>query len=276
MNESPTAAGLIERAFSLARQSGKSDWWAMTIPVLKNRLLLLTNNTFKESDFGAVSYRDFLTRNSSIVRIQEMPPPGFVILRSAAPDTMDLGEPPSKLIRGDQIRTDLWLAMLDYSSGRKYVWDISEQAARAALPDEDGLILPTASPSDLDEWRAEFVESHKSTDSDESRRVDDWRANRLPTAALPATMRPIWTRYLKRKVQGRLQQWFASNSIELPAIVPVKAASAALDRQLETLRDFVVGCVRVMSRQELLEIRISASTALRMQQIEQAKGVNER
>src|SRR5271157_2021777 len=120
MHEAPAAADLIERAFGLARQSGKPDWWAMTIPVLKNRLLLLTNKTFKEADFGATSFRDFLNKIPDTVRVDDNSPPGFVILRSAAPERHERSS--QSAFRGERIRPDLWRAVLDYSSGRKYVW----------------------------------------------------------------------------------------------------------------------------------------------------------
>src|SRR5712692_8296654 len=107
MHEAPVAADLIERAFGLARKSGKPEWWVMTIPVLKNRLLLLTKNTFKEADFGATSFRDFLSKIPDIVRVDETPLPGFAILKSAAPEHW---QPPSaNKFRGERIRADLWL-----------------------------------------------------------------------------------------------------------------------------------------------------------------------
>ena len=115
MNETPEAAELIERAFGLARQSGKSDWWTMTIPVLKNRLLLLTKNRFKEADFGAASFRAFLKQVPDVVRVEENPLPGFVTLKSAAREHSEGAS--MTAVRGGQIRADLWRAVLDYSSG---------------------------------------------------------------------------------------------------------------------------------------------------------------
>src|SRR6266850_1463987 len=153
MPESVTAADLVERAFGLARQSGKLDWWTMAIPVLKNRLLLLTNKAFKEADFGATSFRDFLNKIPDVVSVDETPPPGFVILKSAAPERFE--RPSANVFRGERIRADLWRAVLDYSSGHNYVWDTSEQVVRPAKLKEDGPVLPTLSLADLDEWRTE-------------------------------------------------------------------------------------------------------------------------
>jgi hypothetical protein len=274
MNEAPAAAGLVERAFGLARQSGKPDWWAMTIPVLKNRLLLLTKNTFKEADFGAISFRDFLSKIPDIVRVDETPLPGFAILKSAAPERSE--RPSVNVVRGEQIRADLWRAVLDYSSGQTYVWDISQQAARPATRDDDGLVLPTISAADLDEWRDEFVALHKPPDAEVAKRVEDWSKNRLPTAVLPAPMRPVWNRHLKRKVERRLEHWFGSNSIKPPAIMEERQESGPSDKQVEAVREFLVGCVKAMSKQELLELRISPVTAMRALLAQKASGENER
>lgn len=274
MHEAPAAADLIERAFALARQSGKADWWAMTIPVLKNRLLQLTKNTFKEADFGAVSFRDFLGKIPDIVRVDGSTLPGFVILKSAAPERWE--RPLGRVFRGEQVRADLWRAVLDYSSGRRYVWDVSQQAARPARPDDDeGLVLPTASAADLDEWRAEFIAVHKSPDAEVAKSAEEWCKNRLPTAALSPPMRPVWNKHLKRRVEQRLQHWFESNLIKPPAIVEERQESGPLDQQVETLREFVARCVRTMSKQELLELRISPVTAMRTLQAQKSSGENE-
>lgn len=262
MHEALAAAELVERAFGIARQSGKTDWWAMAIPVLKNRLLQLTNNTFREADFGATSFRDFLRKIPDVVRIDEAPLPGFVILRSAAPERSN--QPSKRAFRGERVRADLWRALLDYSSGQRYVWDTGEQVARPARSDEDSLVIPTASAADLDEWRAEFVAAHKPSDADVARRVEEWYRNRLPTAELPAPVRPAWNNYLKRKVEQRVQHWFESNSITAPPIVELGHGSYRSDGQVEALREFILNCVRTMSKQELSELRISPVTAMRV------------
>lgn len=267
MSEASTAAALIEKAFGLARRGGKPDWWAMAIPVLKNRLLLLTNNSFKEADYGATSFRDFLGKVPDIIRIDERPLPGFVILKSAAPERW---EPVSgRKSRGVRIRPDLWRAVLDYSSGQRYVWDTARQTARPANPEEDAPVIPTISPVDLEKWRSEFVALHKTPNAEETKLVEAWSKNRLPTAGLPAPMRSIWTSNLKRKVEQRLQDWFQSNSMKAPAIAGEQEPSTT-NHQEEALREFIVCCVNIMSSKELLELRISPSTALRVLKTKQA------
>jgi len=275
MHEAPSAAELIERAFSLARRSGKPDWWAMTIPVLKNRLLLLTKNTFKEADFGATSFRDFLSKIPDVVSVEETPPPGFVILKSASPERSEQSR--ANKFRGDRIRADLWRAVLDYSSGRRYVWDILQQAARPASLENEGPVLPTISAAALDQWRVEFVALHKPTDPEVAERLEGWHRDTLPTVGLPALMRPIWNNFLKRKVERRLQDWFMTNSIKTPEIIQGRYESDDSDRDVEALRQFIVDCVKAMSKGELLELRISPATAMRTLRIPGSRsGENER
>jgi hypothetical protein len=274
MQEARAAIDLIERAFGLARQAGKSSWWAMTIPVLKNRLLQLTKNTFKEADFGAISFRDFLSKFPDIVRVDETPPPGFVILKSAVEERSE--RPPEDVFRGGQIRADLWRAVLDYSNGNRYVWDTSQEAARPAGPDEDSVLLPTISDADLDEWRADFVALHRPQTVEVAERVEEWCRNRLPTAALPAPMRPAWNKYLKGKVEQRLQHWFKSNSIKAPAIMEERREPVPSRQQVEALREFIIGCVKTMPEKELLELRISPVTAMRTLQAQKSSVENER
>jgi hypothetical protein len=273
MDEGITAPDLINRAFTLARGSGKAGWWAMTIPVLKNRLLQLTDRTFRESDFGATSFRDFLARNSHIVSIDESSPPGLVILKSASPP--DSEKPPSNRWRGERIREDLWRAVLDYSSGHRYIWDGEDRLAKPAAAEESGLSLPTISPAELRLWRKEFVESHNPTDAEAAAIVEQWLANGLPTAGLPASLRPVWNAYLKRRVEHRLQEWFASNSIEAPAIIQKGFERDDPATEMEELREFIIACVNAMSKQELLELRVSPATAMRVRQA-QVNDTNER
>jgi hypothetical protein len=133
---------LVEQAFEHARRSGKPDRWVMAIPVLKNRMLQLTGRKFREADYGAKSFREFL-RN--FAEIQETPLPGQVTLRSAA-----TAESPSNETKSSQpdIRPDLWEAVLDFSSGSRYIWDVAQGRTRVAREDEQTLLLPTITARD--------------------------------------------------------------------------------------------------------------------------------
>jgi hypothetical protein len=273
MPESSPATELVERAFHLARQSGKADWWEMTIPVLKNRLLQLTKGTFKEAEFGAISFRDFLKSIPDTVRVQEIPPPGFVILKAAAPGGWE--RTATNKFRGERIRRDLWRAVLDYSSGRKYIWDVSKQTARPALLEEVGLIVPTISAAELDEWRHEFAGRHNSAAPGDAKTVETWAQKRLPTVSLPVTLRPVWNNYVKAKVEQRLQDWFEANSIKI-SLIEERTVSAASDAQAETLRELILNCIKVMSSKELMELRISPATVMRVIQMQKSRDQNER
>lgn len=120
MSELQNAHQSIARAFEQARRSGKPDWWKMAIPVLKNRLLQITDRKFTEADYGARSFREMLRNMSELIQVHDTPLPGHVTLRSAA--TADLPADDSKVPQRE-IRPDLWDAMLDFSSGTRYVWD---------------------------------------------------------------------------------------------------------------------------------------------------------
>jgi hypothetical protein len=260
MSDSPNARQLVQTAFNRARQSGKPDWWRMAIPVLKNRLLQTTNRDFREMTYGALSFRDFIQQHADMLRVEETPFPGFVVLRSAEPEHQPGLAPTSTVL---DVPPDLWRATLDFSSGNKYVWDESKGVARPAADDEHRPMLPTLSAEELDALRTDFANIYPVVDEDSAKRVDVWRTKRLPTHALPPPFQPAWNRYLKRKVQDRLSSWFAENNLAEPSRKEAAASAVSPDQQLEQLRRFVIDCVRRMSRQELEELRISPALAMR-------------
>jgi hypothetical protein len=260
MSDSPSARQLILTAFDRARQSGKPDWWSMAIPVLKNRLLQMTNHEFRETTYGARSFRDFIRQHAEMLRVEETPLPGFVVLKSVEPEKQARLAPKTAV---HEVSPDLWQAVLDFSSGDKYVLDDSKGVARRASEDEHGPMLPTLSSEEFDTWRTDFVNMHPAEDEDSAKRLDVWRAKRLPTHALPPPFQKAWNRYLKRKVQDRLSSWFSENNLTEPSRKEASASAVSPDQQLEQLRGFVIDCVRRMSRQELGELRISPAVAIR-------------
>ncbi|MBA3973881.1 MAG: hypothetical protein C0504_06645 [Candidatus Solibacter sp.] len=260
MSEIKDARHLIEAAFSRARQSGKADWWRMAIPVLKNRLLQMTNREFSETAYGARTFREFIDMQTETLRVEDAPHPGFVVLKSAESE-FEAGDATSR--RVPDVAPDLWRAMLDFSSGNKYVWDESRRAARQAVEGEDGLTLPSLTREELDTWREEFVREHPPEEEDSANLVDVWRTKRLPTKALPPALQKVWSSYLKGKVQARLTSWFAENHLAEPSREEVSARVGPPDQQVEQLRRFVITCVGRMTRQELEDLRISPAVALR-------------
>jgi len=233
----------------------------MAIPVLKNRLLQLTNRDFREESYGAHSFRDFLRQQSDLLRVEETPLPGIVVLRSAG---IERSEAPIHKRAAPEISPDLWQAILDFSSGSKYLWDDSSQKARKAEKDESGIVLPTITADELDVWRSNFIQLHSPEDDDSRSKIDEWLKSRLPTHALPVSLRKLWNRDLTQRVRDRLNTWFAENELTAPLQVDAAVAFGSPDKQLEQLRNFVIACVGRMSRQELEELRISPVVALRM------------
>jgi hypothetical protein len=233
----------------------------MAIPVLKNRLLQMTNREFSETAYGAQTFRDFIDMHKETLRVEESPHPGFVVLMSAESE-FEAGDVSPR--RVPDVAPDLWRAVLDFSSGNKYVWDESKRAARHAAEGEDGLTLPSLTKEEWDTWREEFVREHPPEEEEESAKlVDVWRTKRLPTKALPLALQKVWSSYLKGKVQARLTSWFAENHLAEPRREEVSARVGTPDQQVEQLRRFVITCVGRMTRQELEELRISPAVALR-------------
>lgn len=234
----------------------------MSIPVLKNRLLLLTNRDFREADFGATSFRDFLGKVPSLVKVDDSTSPGSVILLSEAGDFSRQELRSNR--NSSRIRPDLWQSIIDYSSGLKYYWDASKGIARSGEPDNDSAALPTLTAADLDRFRAEFIQTIAISKSDANPAIDEWRRERLPASKLPVKLRGTWNSFLTRKVEQRLRRWFDDHSIDFPQLPSANVSSAYSDLTVEELRQFVVACVRVMSRKELADLKISPSTALRV------------
>ena len=102
----------LEKAFVAARDSGKRDWHLMTVAVLKNRLLQMTNRTFDEKEFGADSFMQLVARHSDLVAIDRSTRPPTVVW-SAAVDDEDTAT--KEATASTRIRADLWRAVLDYS-----------------------------------------------------------------------------------------------------------------------------------------------------------------
>ena len=123
------AQHLIVSAFQEARRLGKQDWRRMTTAVLKNRLLDLTGRRFNEAQYGATSFMEFVSHFPDILQADDSVFPPIVELYGGNADR-------KSSLGGDHtqgayhIRSDLWQAALDYSSGTTYVWDLDRKEAR--------------------------------------------------------------------------------------------------------------------------------------------------
>lgn len=258
MEHSSSARELIERAFGQAKRSGKPEWWVMAIPVLKNRLLQITGQTFKESHFGASTFREFLLNNTDALEIDNSFLPGAVTLKSAerVPPSHNISSP-----QRNRIREDLWRAILDYSSGNRYVWDTESSTAIIAPEGSEGPFFPTISPETMTEWKTAFLGSLPQSPDDGRLKV--WQTQSLPTDALPPALRPQWNRFVKQKVQSALREWFESQGIPSPPLVH-PAIPAEKHDETELFREFLIKCIAQMSKEELEKLSIPSSVAFRV------------
>lgn len=270
---SEQAKQLIRTAFQQARAAGKPDWHRMSLAVLKNRILHLTDTKFREQEFGVRNFTDFVRLAADIVDIDQSRRPPTVSLKvtgveQAAPtDQLRLashelpGLPAQS--RSGRLRPDLWAAVMDYTSGQRYGWDAAHQRARPLREGEDLPVLPTITAEDLRKWRTEFTAAHDGTvPDDQVARLHHWRDAGLASAVLPGQLRKPWNAELKRRATSLLDQWFEENKIAPPAIMVPAERVAPLD-DTEELRRLVLECVRLMTRDELASLKLPVSSVVR-------------
>ena len=200
---------LLERAFSSARDSGKPDWNRMLVAVLRNRLLQLTNRSFKTQDLGASSLVELVSRYGDLVAIDRTVKPVMIEWRGSLP------EPAPGVGR---VRPDLWRAVLDLSSGLQYEWDAAAGSVRPVATADPTRKLPTVDAATLVGWREAFATAHASMlpeprDRDHLR---TWVGAALGRQGLPAPLRRLWSDYLKGEVVARLTSWFHDSGYEPP------------------------------------------------------------
>src|SRR6185437_13975726 len=148
------AEELVRDAFEMARESGKADWRRMTVAVLKNRSLVRTSGAFREYKYGARSFSDFLRKLGGFVAVEWSAEPPIVELIEGEEAKAPLETP----VPTGRIRTDLWFAIMDFSSGIVYVWDTSNAKARPSDGlEKDAVRIPTLSREEFQRWREEFV-----------------------------------------------------------------------------------------------------------------------
>lgn len=258
-------AALIGQAFEKARTSGRSDWRFMTVAVLKNRILDLTQRRFHERQFGAETFLDFVRGASDMVRIDETRSPALVEFVGEPAPGASIGR------RDAGIRPDLWRAVMDYSSKRTFVWDGTEGLAREIREGEsDAFVLPTVTAETLNDWRAGFCSRFSETGTNTATlvRLETWQKGRLPSSFLPGPLRGDWNEELKTRVEKRLREWFSRKAVEPPADLVTDRTPATAgdrdDRRIEALRALVLACVQEMTERELAELPLPASAVLRV------------
>lgn len=251
---------LIRQAFEQARETGRDDWASMRATVLKNRILSL-EESFDEREWGVERFGDFLDLYHGLVSVDRtLRPPLVRLLEEAAGDaerSMAWSGPRTR------IRPDLWRAVMDVDTPEPYGWDGSAAARGASEPDRP--TLPTVTSENLAEWRRSFVEQARAAHGDAfpEDRVSRWVDTVQSARTLPQPIQVEWTMYLKRRVQERLEHWFAEQGIPAPPdMVSETTARERDDSDTDRLRRLVVGAVEAMSRQELEELRLPARVLL--------------
>ena len=261
------AQQLIVRAYKEARHSGKPDWRRMTTAVLKNRLLDLTGRDFDETDYGASSFMGFVSCYPDMLQVDDSVFPPIVELYGVEADRL-----PSA---GDEytptayhIRSDLWQAALDYSSGMQYVWDLNTKEARPAQGIESSPIIGTVTFDLQKQWRHEFRDIVAGllelTDADMNQ-TDEWIRLQLGTARLPSRLIPRWNRFFRDKVRDHLREWFSDAELEPPDNMVSSAGRrvASGSSKTEELRALVVSVVRKMTHEELSALSLPGEAVLR-------------
>jgi hypothetical protein len=260
------ARSLIIEAFEEARRRGNPDWRTMTVAVLKNRLLKITERSFREVDYGSRSISEFVKRYPDILVFDDSTAPPKVSLRAGS-----IGVPAP--VPGDQnrIRPDLWSAIIDYRSGLTYVWDglIARPVDTSSTVNEEDSTpaLPTLTIEEFDDWRRQFIERTAELTSEDPVAIEQagrWLENRLGTRYLPAALRAPWNRELKQLVVDRLVSWFREHGIAPPAdLLQTRPAAPRQVVGADTLRQLVLRCVRVMTEDELRQLSLPPSAVLR-------------
>ena len=259
------AEALVRAAFAAARTRKKAGWEEMRLPVLKNRLLDLTDRQFSETEYGAEDLRQFVAMLSTIVDVVQKEG-GGVVVRLRDDQMATLGpatatHPVEDKLKGSRVRQDLWRAVLDYSTGAHWLWDLeTARAFRSSERPDGALILPTVRPEDLGSWRRSFVELHAETSSSEEKaRLADWAGRGLTTSALPVRLRGPWNNFLKHNVVNRLREWYAAHEIPAPLDLLVSPTSP----NEEALRSLVHRWVDKLEFVELLSLPIPMSAVWR-------------
>ena len=251
---------LIIRAFEQARDAGKIDWSRMTTAVLKNRILGLTGGEFRESDYGADTFAEFVARfGDAVVLDRTTRPPTVWLTETAREEALSTGAT-NRL----WIRNDLWQAVIDRSGGLTYIWDSETLKARPGEATEANPIMPTIDV-DVDRgWRSIFRDSLVA-DSDEIERTRAWAENLLPSSHLPRHLAPRWHRFLTRQVHQRLLDWFQSEDVAPPPdfVSDVSERPRHVADDSEALRQLALRTVRAMTEEELSQLNLPLSAVLR-------------
>lgn len=249
------ALELVNAAFLQAQRKLGPDAKTMTLGVLKNRLLQITDRRFDTRDFGAMDMRTFLDMLSPDVKVRLDSPHGAVSLAvppagpagaPSAPKRPPDGssaadQPPEEIFkRNGRNRRDLWLAIMDYTSGLTYVWDDRIGEARPSRGSEDLPLMPTLTAVEMGEWRRTFISDNKNElEGSDLAATQRWQELGLATAYLPAQLQKPWNKELALRVRQRLQEFFARLNPKGSSIAVAYASALALEHAEDVRADLV-------------------------------------
>lgn len=263
------AEPLILEAFRQAHDRSKSGWELMTIPVLKNRLLQLSSQTFREDDYGSPSIWHFVTRFPGLLGCEGTR--GAERVRLLKPNLVE--NDPDQPIAGaldpvgkGRMRVDLWKAAFDYSSEKVYIWDEAIGRARVRTErDGDLPVLPTISEIELRALRREFVEAQGDVSDGDASRLSAWVEGAGATAALPRSYRALWNAQLKSHAADRVRAFFIRSGLSVPTdLIEVSDAPAERESDVERARRVAHQYIDAMSGDELSRLSIEMSVVLRV------------
>ncbi|MFD1839615.1 ATP-binding protein [Paracidovorax cattleyae] len=255
------ALELVVAAFLLAQRKLGPEATTMTIGVLKNRLLQITDRRFDPKDFGVADMRGFLAMLAPQVLITKRTTHGEATL-TVAPESVHIARatpakrrandvspmpvahaevPQDLLTPAGRNRPDLWTAVMDYASGVAYVWDERLGEARPRRGMEVLPVIPTVTSVELGEWRRTFVNEHKvGLEGADLASALRWQEQGLATIYLPAKLRQPWNRELGLRVRQRLQGFFAQLNPKASSAAGAPVAVSEPEQAADVLGELLV------------------------------------
>jgi hypothetical protein len=263
------AEPLILRAFRQAQESLKTDWTEMAVPVLKNRLLQLSSNTFNELEYGSPNIWHFVTRFPELLGTEGAHSHERVRLLKVEQVEADERERPAALDPAGlgRVRPDLWRATFDYSANEAFVWDevLGRARARSDGDSENMPILPTLTENDMKQLRTEFVNLQEKVSEHDLARLNEWVVRGGPTVALPRLYRGLWNAHLKSHAANKLRAFFLAESLDVPKdLVGRSVTPTEPEHEVERVRRLVHRYVDAMTADELLRLSIEMAVVLRL------------
>lgn len=254
-------ADQVLAAFKQARERGKQDWWRMTTPVLKNRMLQLDPRGLEDL-VGNQTFRAWVEAQPSLTitpdgkhAIVELPEHLRRLIENES-QTEAVGDAMIDW-RAVRVRPDLWRAVIDHDSERRYVWDAESQRAVHATAQDGRPVLPSLTPDDMRSLRASFAGSVRGTD------LSEWVATPGSTEDLPRRHRGLWNEVVKKEVIKRLTSWFSDQGLVVPDITQ-QTDIHVRDANDATARDLLRALATDMRPAELQQVTVPLSAVARL------------